>query len=723
MSNVYLGYVPLIRDTKAPKYPWKTKVELGTLEDYIHADWDDCSAVISDDYVVLDFDDERSCEIANKIVDDKGLNCYRNHSNHHLIFRKPKSFKFTDKREIAKYLACGIKCDILVSQNGKYSLECIKKNGVTRLVEVFNKDIDELPPYFYPIITKSDLGNTINFIDQNEGRYNDLFKYRLTLWNQRFDQETVKQILDIIIDYVMASEPPFKNNNYQRLMDFSQITRNIKTNPYIIWDEDNKGRLSKRFLARTFVIDTIEKYQIKLFDNTPMGFLNGRWIPFEKYIFTVLSELLGDDETMNIKSLVKEHFQAIITSMSFDKEKVKWNNARYMVFNNGTYDWVTNKLIPTVAEHYQTVTCDFDYIENPESVAYDKVIATAFGEDKEQLKAILQTGGSGFYKNADYKKMFHIFYGKGNNAKSLFTQAWIEIAGHKNCSTRSIYQICNDRFSMGVIHGKLFNIIDDANADYIGDTGNLKMVATGGYTDIENKGQDAKSTDQLPFCTIIANTNKIIRIGNGDDSFAIDKRRHVVHWTHQFLETDPDFDKHANTKLLNDITFLQKLLYESIQAFRDLLNSGEKFTTPKSSMDIVKQFRELMNQQEEQLSTYPIDTWVQFDINETYEKYKSLCGSKYAKNISGMRLLLLEMYPNLRYDEEFNAFYDITQPHGCMNWKLCKKVFNITDNNKWLDMIHEKYGLIREQARKGSSRPYVLKYDNERKQYLDALEK
>lgn len=702
--NIYKGYIQ--SDGKGKTYgSW---IDDNNLSDNFSNDWSCFCAVLTDGVVLLDFDDEESFDKAYAIIKKKGYKPKLNHNNHHMLFKKPIGYRY-DKRLIRQLLVCGIECDVLVN-----SLECVKKDGALRFDGINNSvdELDELPCCFYPLkFSPTSTWNSYDFnalnIDDGEGRYALLYGLRLALTQKGFTEFQIVEVLEIINTIVFNS--PISANNWERITDFKAIQQNEYLNYTLVEDTKNGKKLT--FLPYTFVVDQLEKMHVTKHNGTAYGFVNDAWYEVYDYMDTLITKLFKDKEKPQYSQMVKRQLNALISYNLLLDDNIQWNNPRYTTFKNGTYDWETNRLIPTDWSQYQTIKIPFEYDDKVESDIYDTIMYRCFGEDEEQKRAVLEVIGSGFYKDNRVKKKFTIFYGKGDNAKSLFTDAIVKICGHELVSGASITELNTDKFATATTYNKLFNIVDDANADYSGDTGRLKSICTGQAIKIEQKGKDAFYPDEPPFCTILLNSNKLIRIGNGEDAHAIRKRRNLVYFTRQFKPTDEDFDPDACITALADTKFLQKLLYESMQAFRNMLHrSPREFTIPTTTKVIYEQFDDLMVQAQNVITDYAPDEWCRFNLYETYEFYKQVCGTTKPKNMITVKNMILEQYPQLNYNDKYKAFYG-DEPLEDMNYLLVRDVFypSYYSKSDILKDLKFKFKLNVVQSRKGGYKSQRLK--------------
>lgn len=85
-----------------------------------------------------------------------------------------------------------------------------------------------------------------------------------------------------------------------------------------------------------------------------------------------------------------------------------------------------------------------------------------------------------------------------------------------------------------------------------------------------------------------------------------------------------------------------------MQAFRNMLHrSPREFTIPATTKVIHEQFDDLMVQAQNVITDYAPDEWCRFNLYETYEFYKQVCGTTKPKNMIAVKNMILEQYPQL----------------------------------------------------------------------------
>ena len=99
--------------------------------------------------------------------------------------------------------------------------------------------------------------------------------------------------------------------------------------------------------------------------------------------------------------------------------------------------------------------------------------------------------------------------GEKKNGKSTFLEMLKNVIGRDNCSALDLKEI-GDRFRTAQIFGKLVNIGDDIDSQYIENVGTFKKVVSGNGITIENKGQDPIEIE--PYCKFIFSANDIPRM-------------------------------------------------------------------------------------------------------------------------------------------------------------------------------------------------------------------
>lgn len=173
-------------------------------------DFDNIGVLIPSPYIVLDFDTVTDAKKALEIVKATGIKCniLKTTRGYHLWFRSLGPYK----NSIKVKLACGIRADI--KSYGKPCYCKIKDSGIMRewLQEYQEDDVDYLPSYFIPT---GNTGSNYNFLgmEAGDGRNQSLFNYILFLQSKKFTKEQIKEVIQIINEYVFDEPLPDKELN------------------------------------------------------------------------------------------------------------------------------------------------------------------------------------------------------------------------------------------------------------------------------------------------------------------------------------------------------------------------------------------------------------------------------------------------------------------------------------------------------------------------------
>jgi putative DNA primase/helicase len=195
--------------------------------------------------------------------------------------------------------------------------------------------------------------------------------------------------------------------------------------------------------------------------------------------------------------------------------------------------------------------------------------------NRNTIKEIL---GFCLYRKYIYHNWF-IFYGNGNNGKSVTENLFKKFLGQDNVSAETVYAICTSKFSSSQLFGKMVNI--SVEMPLKGKNKGISLEEIKSLT-----GEDMKSAQkkfQTPF--IFENYAKLITICNkvglelqeSDDIFALWHRLCPI----EFPVTIPKSEQ--DPLLIDKLTTpeeLSGLLNQAIEGFQRLKQAG-KFSNEK----------------------------------------------------------------------------------------------------------------------------------------------
>lgn len=286
-------------------------------------------------------------------------------------------------------------------------------------------------------------------------------------------------------------------------------------------------------------------------------------------------------------------------------------NEKYIALENGLLNFETFEIEPFTPKYFVTQKIPVAYDPN----AYDEFVETTLEKVTDgyepSRRNIEEMLGCVLYQGVLVPKIFFLYGASAHNGKSSVLNL-IHATFNKNGNAVSAVtpqKLATNNFAASSLYGKAVNIVDDLPDTTIQDSGVLKSAVTGGWVEIERKGQNAQ--------TVKMNTTFIIA-SNFLPSFsesgqAINRRLHIIEFAHNFSK-DPDRKSDVETMQLTQSESARKYVLKlAIEALKRMLNNPkpDKLThNPKSEM-LAQKFVEHND---------PLDGfWSEFD-KEYFEK-------------------------------------------------------------------------------------------------------
>lgn len=218
-----------------------------------------------------------------------------------------------------------------------------------------------------------------------------------------------------------------------------------------------------------------------------------------------------------------------------------------IVFRNGVYNLVTGALEPFNKDYMIYNAIPHDYNPSAYSSLVDDMMTKLTDGDAELRLLLEEIVGYAMYRSCEKSKAFFFWGPKGNNGKSVYQSLLINLLGKKNISTLDLANISKDKFATSQLFGKLANIADDIEDNFIGNSATFKSLCTGERITAEQKFKDAFEFN--PYATLIFSANNLPRL-------AIDggvmRRMVIVPFNHDFKK-DADFNPNIKNHLLHGI--------------------------------------------------------------------------------------------------------------------------------------------------------------------------
>ena len=262
------------------------------------------------------------------------------------------------------------------------------------------------------------------------------------------------------------------------------------------------------------------------------------------------------------------------------RKKPRYNIVK---FNNCLYDMENFKVISANEEPVFTlieVAHNYNPQAKGEKVQYFLNSSLKNPNDESDTDKLVQ----GFLEMIGYiltsgnpLNAFFILSGIGGAGKGLASNLIKEIFGTDKVGGLQLQELTPDnRFATAHLENKQINIVSDSPEKPIEDTGMLKSIT--GYDDIpiEPKGKDKYMIPKEEVPDMILVCNNIPKFKNGIQE-AIVQRVVMFEFRNQFRGT-----KKMNSKLLNEILDnpeeMEWLIYNGIEAYRNMINEGRDFT-------------------------------------------------------------------------------------------------------------------------------------------------
>lgn len=553
--SFFKGYVPT--KNKACLVSFKDSTNLLTLEEAQKLE--EYAGILADDTILIDIDDFDQSELLLQIVDDLQLDCrvYKTTRGKHFLFKN------TDIKKCGTHikLAIGLTADIKVGSKNSYSV--LKYNGQEReiLYDIFeDEEYQIVPKFLKPIKSNIDFIN----LKEGDGRNQTLFTYILTLQSNGFNKEEAKQCLTLINKYVMKDKLDDRELNV--IMRDEAFPKDIF------------------FAGNVFLFDKFSNYlmnnaSIKSIDNNLHIFKDGVYVDGYKYIEQAMIK--------NISDLKAAQRTEVLKYLHLIAPEGKPASAYKIAFNNGIYDLATGELSDFDSNVVITNKIPFDFVPGAYSEICDKTLNKLACNDKETRMLLDEYIGYHFFRRNELRKAFFLV-GDKKNGKSTFLQLLGYLLGDDNLSFLGLDDL-GDRFRTAEIVGKLGNIGDDIDDDFITKTGIFKKVVSGSEILVERKGQDPFKTK--PYCKFSFSCNDTPKFK--DRTGAVKDRLVFIPFNATFSPDDPDFDPFIISKLMKP-EVAEYLIQIGIEGLKRVLKN-KAFTVTSEGLEELEAFDERNN--------------------------------------------------------------------------------------------------------------------------------
>ena len=281
-------------------------------------------------------------------------------------------------------------------------------------------------------------------------------------------------------------------------------------------------------------------------------------------------------------------------ALTFISQRIK-PTPNIIKFKNGLFNMATFEGIKTDTPILTLKQINFNY--NPQAkgeIMKPFLISVLKQKDdneeqiKERLRGFLEVIG---YLLTDGNKLnaWILFTGIGGGGKGTTLNIITELFGVENVSSVNIHEMnYKNRFATSGLINKQLNIMTETSNDPLKDTSLIKAITGFDNIPIEEKGKTKAilPKEEVPH-TITSANNPPKCVGGWED--AVLQRMVIIEFLNKFRNTDKQ-----NSNMLGDILEdpqnMEWLIYNSIQAYKDMVSNGRDFinrTTPLKTSQLL----------------------------------------------------------------------------------------------------------------------------------------
>ena len=537
-----------------------------------------------------------------KVIRGKGLKCkvIATTRGVHVLFKTSEPMS---NRTHCK-LGIGLTADI--KGGGRASYEVLKYDGVEREVLYDTGEYECIPKYLTPVKTN------MNILDLEQGRRNNaLFSYLLPLQQNEFTIEECKECVTVINEFVLA-EP----------LSEEELSGVIRDGAF------NKPTF---FTSRgTFLFDKFAKY---LKQAESIIKINGKLHIYRDGIYECGDDIIEAAMIEHIPTLSRSKRQEVLAYLSLLVTKESGvADANLIAFKNGVLNIADNSFNEFSPEYVITNKIPHNYNPDAKSDLLDRVMWKLACGDESVYKLLFESVGYCFYRRNELRKSFFLL-GEKRNGKSTFLDMVGNLLGEDNTANLDLCEI-GDRFRTAELTGKLANIGDDINDEWVSNTATFKKVVSGDVITVERKGKDPFKLRS--FAKFFFSANSLPRLGRGKDSRAVLDRLVIIPFDAKFSKDDPDYDPFIKYKLRGE-DVMEALIAKAIPALRTVLIDQEFEHCSKVDENLVE-FEKSNNPVLEFFDELEESDYLNAPVKYVSQKYNSFCLSNNLQPMSALEL-------------------------------------------------------------------------------------
>lgn len=615
MYRFYRGYVELTDKGSIEKFKNIPDDELRSEDEIDHLE--SYGGVLTENTIVIDIDDYDQSEIVMDIIEDKQIACrvYETTRGMHFVFQNDGR---QDGNRTDATSALGVTVDIKCGHRNSYQV--LKKDDEEReiIYDIFDdEEPASVPKWLLPVNTDLDFFN----LESGDGRNSALFGYILNLQSEDLTKDEARETIELINEYILPD--PLETSELETILRDESFAKPI------FFGKNNV------FLFDKFAVFLKNNHHIKRINGQLHIFRDGIYIPGYQHIESAMIQHIPTLSRAR-RSEVLSYLEILIVDNE-DAESSEW-----IAFRNGLYNIFTDELIDFQPEHIITNKIPWDYNPNAESETVDTMLDNLSVNDKEVRLLMEEMVGYTFYRRNELGKAF-ILIGEKSNGKSTFLDMIRTMLGKDNISTLDLSEL-GERFMTAELAGKLANIGDDIDNEYIKNTGTFKKLVTGDAIPAERKGENPFQFEN--YSKLLFSANSIPRLGRGKDSGAITRRLVIIPFNARFDKNTPGFTPFIKYELRKQDA-IEYLIQIGIRGLKRVLMNN-KFTFSKRVKKEEEEYEIENNPILGYFKSTPVDEILGQATKDIYTDYQEYCIRDGLTSMS-----------NIQFSKEVKKYYQV----------------------------------------------------------------
>ena len=606
MRDLFKGYVPTKNKECLMKFKGKSSSELKTYRQVKNLP--EYAGILADNTILIDIDNYEESEKLMQIVEDLQLRCrvYETTRGKHFLFANNDR---CEKNKTHARLACGLYADIKLGSRTSYSI--LKYNDKERSIiyDIFDdEEYEVVPKWLLPVNAKLD------FLDmkQGDGRNQSLFNYILTLQSNDYSDDEARECIRIINKYVLSD--PLADSEIETIL------------------RDDSFKKPVFFKKTTFLFD---KFATFIKNNNHIIKINGQLHIYSDGVYKVGDDAIQAEMIKHIPQLNMAKRREVIAYLKLlIKNSTNISPAHYIAFKNGIYNLETGELEEFSPSKIITNKINFNYNPDAHSELLDRTLDKLACHDKNIRMLLEEAAGYCLYRRNELRKAF-ILTGERRNGKSTYLAMIENMLGRENIASLDLKEL-GDRFKTAELFGKLANIGDDIDGDFIASPGMFKKLVSGSTVNAEKKGSDPFEFSN--YSKFLFSANEIPRIR--DKTGAVIDRLVIVPFNATFSKSDPDYDPFIKYKLLQD-DCMEYMILLAVEGLKRVLKAQE-FTKSEKTANAIMEYEEENNPILVFFQSIDVSMVENEPTNNVYKKYKEFCmvnGLEELSNIAFSKLI------------------------------------------------------------------------------------